>query len=146
MKSQLSTSTLAALAIALSACEQQPAPETKPADSATSAAPASAAEVKHVDAKGAAELLKTVTVLDVRTPEEFSLSHIEGAKNIDFKNASFESEIAKLPKDAPYLVHCRSGGRSTSSLETFKKLGFTHIYHLDGGLMGWEDAGQPLTH
>ena len=106
--------------------------------------------VQHVDAKAAAKLLasddkkKTPVVLDIRTPGEFKEGHLKDAKNIDFLEDSFEAKVAKLDKDKNYLVHCKSGGRSTKSLEVFKKLGFKNIYHLDGGFMAWEDAEQEV--
>jgi phage shock protein E len=105
-----------------------------------------AAAVKHVDAKAAAALVqeKKATVLDVRTAGEFAEGHIAGAKNLDFNGADFEQRLKELDKTQPYLVHCRSGGRSGKSLATFQKLGFTNIHHLDGGIMAWEDAKQPL--
>jgi rhodanese-related sulfurtransferase len=101
----------------------------------------------HVDAKAAEKLVKEgkVTVVDVRTVNEYKQGHIAGAKNIDFTENDFESQVAKLDKSKPYLVHCASGHRSTNSLETFKKLGFKSIYHLDGGLKAWEAAGKPVT-
>lgn len=110
------------------------------------------AAVVHVDAAGAADLLKKssdaaeesdrVVVLDVRTSEEFKEERIEGAKNVDFKAADFREMAGKLDRSKPYLVHCRSGRRSTASLEILKELGFTRIYHLDGGILAWKEAGQ----
>ncbi len=103
-------------------------------------------KVSHVDAKEAAALVSNgkVTVLDVRTVEEFGEGHIKGAKNIDIMGGSFEQGLAALDKSKPYLVHCQSGGRSTRSLATFKKLGFENIIHLDGGMKGWLAAAQPV--
>src|SRR3954470_8467015 len=100
----------------------------------------------HVDAAAAEKLVKDakVTVLDVRTPDEFKQGHIAGAKNIDFTENDFEKKVGELDKSKPFLVHCGSGRRSTSSLEIFKKLGFQSIYHLDGGLKSWEAAGKPV--
>lgn len=65
------------------------------------------AAVTHVDAGQAAKLVqeKKVTVLDIRTPDEFKEGRIAGAVNIDFNGKSFEAEIAKLDKSKPYLVH-----------------------------------------
>lgn len=102
--------------------------------------------VKHVKAEEAASLVKEgkVQVLDVRTADEYKEGHIKGAKNIDFTENSFESEVAKLDKTKPWLVHCQSGRRSTESLEALQKLGFQHVYHLDGGIKGWKEAGKPL--
>jgi rhodanese-related sulfurtransferase len=100
----------------------------------------------HVDPNAAEKLVKEgkVTVVDVRTINEYKQGHIAGAKNIDFTESDFEGKVAKLDKSKPYLVHCASGHRSTNSLETFKKLGFQSIYHLDGGLKAWEGAGKPV--
>jgi rhodanese-related sulfurtransferase len=103
--------------------------------------------VKHVDAKGAAELIKdtkNVVVLDIRTPREFAAGHIKDAKNIDYRASDFAEKIGKLDKSKTYVVHCASGGRSTRSLPAFKKLGFKSVVHLDDGFGGWEKAGQPV--
>jgi rhodanese-related sulfurtransferase len=107
--------------------------------------------VKHADASGAKKIIDDsaakdgkVVVLDVRTPEEFKASHIPGAVNVDFKAKDFAEQVAKLDKGKTYVVHCGSGRRSTSSLETFKKLGFKSIVHLDNGFGGWQKAGLPV--
>lgn len=102
--------------------------------------------VSHVKAAEAARLVEEgkVTVLDVRTPEEYRDAHIKGAKNIDYNASDFAAKVRELDKSKPYLVHCKSGGRSTSSLATFKELGFEKIIHLDGGFTGWEAAKLPV--
>lgn len=103
--------------------------------------------IKHVDAAGAAKLLQNdpkVVVLDIRTPQEFSEGHLRGAQNVDFYAENFEASLKKLAPDKTYLVHCASGGRSTKSLDLFKKLGFKSVVHLDGGFKGWVKAGQPV--
>ncbi len=103
--------------------------------------------VKHVDAAAAEKLIKdgAVTVIDVRTSDEYKQAHIAGAKNVDFIEDDFEKKISELDKSKSYLVHCASGNRSGNSLEIFKKLGFKSIYHLDNGLKGWEAAGKPVV-
>lgn len=85
-----------------------------------------------------------VTVIDVRTKDEFAEGHIAGAKNIDFKQPDFEKQLSGLDKSKSYLVHCQAGGRSRASLKVFEKLGFQSVYHLNDGFMGWEDAGKPV--
>lgn len=104
------------------------------------------AEVKNVKADEAAKLVEAgkVTVIDVRTPDEFKGGHIKGARNIDISSETFERDLAALDKSKPYLVHCQGGGRSTRSLKTFEKLGFKDIYHLDEGFSSWEEAGKPV--
>ena len=104
------------------------------------------AGVRHVDPAGAEKLIqeKRVVVLDIRTPAEFEAGHIAGAINLNFNDAEFSRKLDQLDKSRTYLVHCASGRRSTSSLETLRKLKFKSVVHLDGGLRAWEKAGNPV--
>jgi len=78
-----------------------------------------------------------IVVLDIRTPDEFNEGHIENAINIDFWGDDFSSQLAKLDKNQTYLLHCRSGGRSSSALEIFRKMGFSNLIHLNEGIATW---------
>lgn len=104
-------------------------------------------KVKHVDAEKAAQLVAEgkVTVLDVRTAEEFAEGHIKGAQNVDILEKDFAQKLGAVDKKKPVLVHCQAGGRSTRSLPKLEQAGFTEIYHLDGGLEDWKKAGKPVT-
>jgi len=103
--------------------------------------------VTNVQADIAAKLVAEgkVTVLDVRTAEEFAEGHIAGATNINFMAKDFAARVGKLDRDKVYLVHCASGGRSKRCLPQLKQLGFKQIYHLDGGFSAWEEAGKPVA-
>ena len=105
-------------------------------------------DLKHVQPKQAAELLKTdknLVVLDVRTPAEFQAGHLKNAVNVSYNAPDFEQQLAKLDKVKPYLIHCAVGGRSTKSLPVLQKLGFQNVRHLDGGLQAWQQAGLPVV-
>jgi phage shock protein E len=105
------------------------------------------APVEHLTANEAVEVLASdegCVVLDIRTPAEYADGHIAGAVNVDFRADNFKEELGKLDPRTPYLVHCGSGGRSTSSLPVFEELGFMKIYHLAEGLGGWEADGNPI--
>ncbi|NOQ70543.1 MAG: rhodanese-like domain-containing protein [Crocinitomix sp.] len=80
---------------------------------------------------------ENVQLIDVRTPGEFQDGAIEGASNIDYNNASFESNINSLDKNAPVLIYCRSGNRSSKALKVFEANGFTHVLELEGGYLNW---------
>ena len=103
--------------------------------------------VTNVDAKEAAKLVATgkVTVLDVRTAEEFAEGHIAGATNINFMAKDFAAQTGQLDRNKTYLLHCASGGRSKRCLPQLKQLGFKEIIHLDGGMAAWEEAGNPVV-
>ncbi|MEM7011706.1 MAG: rhodanese-like domain-containing protein, partial [Verrucomicrobiota bacterium] len=105
-------------------------------------------EIKNVSAEEAAKLLADknlqLQVLDIRTQEEFEEGHIDGAILVDFRGADFKDQLKKLDKSKPYLMHCRSGGRSTTAFKTFRELEFQKIFHLNSGILGWLDAGKPV--
>ncbi|OKL47140.1 hypothetical protein BSR29_05495 [Boudabousia liubingyangii] len=73
---------------------------------------------------------KTSEILDVRTPAEFAEGHLEGAKNIDFNDANFKTEVQKLDPKGSYVLYCRSGNRAGKALSVMKEMGFEHLANL----------------
>lgn len=73
-------------------------------------------------------------LLDVRTPAEFNVSHIENAVNVDYENINFDSEVKKLDQTKEYFIYCRSGNRSSKALPIMKASGIKVIYELQGGI------------
>lgn len=86
-----------------------------------------------------------LVVLDVRTPEEFSEGHIEGAINLDFYSPDFREELGKLDRSRTYITHCRSGKRSEKTIEMMNELGFREVYNMEGGIIRWIEEGLPIT-
>ena len=84
-------------------------------------------------------------IIDVRTSEEFAEGHIENAININFRSENFRGEIDRLDRDKTYLLHCRSGSRSSSALNVMKELNFIKIYHMTGGIIEWTEEGLPTV-
>ncbi len=98
------------------------------------------ATFKDVDVKEANAMIaqnKDLVILDVRTPEETDQGIIPNAIIIDYHNSNFDSEIAKLDKSKPYLVYCRSGGRSVGASNKMIDLGFTDVTNMKGGYTAW---------
>lgn len=86
-----------------------------------------------------------LVILDVRTQEEFEEGHIEGAVMLDFYRDDFETELADLDPNVPYVVYCRSGNRSGQTIALMEDLEFRTVADVDGGVLAWETAGLPLT-
>jgi phage shock protein E len=76
-------------------------------------------------------------IIDIRTPQEFSQGHIEGAININYFDHSFIDQMGKYDKSKPVFLYCRSGNRTSSAAAKVAKLGFGEIYDLQGGIMSW---------
>lgn len=72
-------------------------------------------------------------LVDVRTAKEVAAGSVEGATNIDFYSDDFKDQIAKLDKEKPLFVYCKSGGRSGQTAEVCKELGFKEVYDMEGG-------------
>lgn len=83
-------------------------------------------------------------LLDVRTPQEFEERHLANAVNIDINGENFEGQIDKLDKNKTVFVYCLSGGRSTTAAAALAKKGFKNIYNLEGGILAWVNAGNPI--
>lgn len=71
-------------------------------------------------------------VLDVRTPEEFAEGHLANAVNIPFEQVTEEFAKRVITKDAPVVLYCRSGRRSSIATEALVAAGYTQIYNGGG--------------
>jgi rhodanese-related sulfurtransferase len=110
----------------------------------------SESDSKHftaVSAKQAANLIdkhngdSEFVILDIRTPGEFKSGHLAESVLIDFYSQTFAENLSRLDKEKTYLIYCRSGNRSSKSLEIFKKLKFQKVYHMESGIRAWQSEG-----
>lgn len=77
-----------------------------------------------------------VTLVDVRTADEYAESHIEGAILLPNEEIG-DSQPAALPAaDAEIIVYCRTGRRSAEAAKKLAALGYTNLYDL-GGIESW---------
>ncbi len=82
-----------------------------------------------------------ITLLDVRTPEEYVVGHLPNAINIDWTGDQFNATTEKIDKTKPVFVYCMSGGRSHSAAQDLQKRGFKNVTELKGGILKWRAAG-----
>lgn len=77
-----------------------------------------------------------VTVVDVRSPEEFAASHIDGAINIPADQ--LPTRVAELDSTQTIVTVCNHGGsRSRTAAERLRALGYDETLPLRGGTHGW---------
>ncbi len=77
------------------------------------------------------QLLKDEKVYDVRTVEEFAVSHVKTATLIPITDMQ-AGKFPDVPKDTPIALYCRSGNRAGIALDLMKKAGFTNVRNLGG--------------
>ncbi len=104
--------------------------------------------IQTLDPKTYAEKLKTTEkpqLLDVRTPQEYDVEHLENADNVNVNSADFATKAAQYDKTKPVFVYCKVGGRSAQAADKLAEMGFKEIYNLDGGIMKWSANNLPKT-
>ena len=136
----------ASVSLALSACSDENASSARDGEKneELKAAPSSITDVSAALADQIIASDASLVVLDVRTPAEFAEGHISGAINIDFKADDFAVNLAKLDPTKQYLLHCKSGNRSSKALTVMQEQGFRNIVHMTDGFDAWKNAGHPV--
>jgi len=57
------------------------------------------------------------------------------------------NHLDRLPedRDATIVLYCRTGPMSAQAAEVLVGLGYTDVYHLDGGFNAWAEWGLPMA-
>lgn len=87
-----------------------------------------------------------ITVIDVRTAEEFSgeLGHIPGSQLKPLPEIeSWASQMDSL-KDEEIILVCRSGNRSGHAARYLEERGFKHLVNVKGGMREWNKMGYEI--
>jgi len=82
----------------------------------------------------------TLVLFDAREPEEFQVSHINGAQCIGYEKPDY-SLLNQYAKDTPIVVYCSVGKRSEDIGRALRKKGYTNVYNLFGGIFDWTNRG-----
>ena len=82
---------------------------------------------------------KAITLLDTRTPKEFSQGHIEGFTNIPVDE--LRERISEIPVEKPVYVICQSGLRSYIATRILEGYGY-EAYNFAGGYRFYEAVVQ----
>jgi uncharacterized membrane protein YdjX (TVP38/TMEM64 family)/rhodanese-related sulfurtransferase len=86
---------------------------------------------------------EVVTVIDVRSPEEFvgPLGHIPSACNMPI--AGFAGRLGELAgrEQAPLVLVCRTERRSATAARILREAGFVQAAVLRGGMVQWNEHG-----
>lgn len=85
---------------------------------------------------------RPVLLLDVRTPEEFAISHLQEAHQID----SAETAVALLAMTEPgtlVVAYCSVGYRSAALVQELRDRGIDAV-NLEGSIFRWANENRPV--
>ncbi|WP_425235920.1 rhodanese-like domain-containing protein [Ulvibacterium sp.] len=81
--------------------------------------------------------IKDGILIDVRTPNEFGMGHLENALNINWFDTGFQKHFDTIPKDRKMYLYCKKGGRSAKAQQLLDSLGYRNVVNLIGGYDVW---------
>jgi len=81
--------------------------------------------------------------VDCRLPNEYQLTHIEGAELIPLQQLPQRFNDLQPHKDEKIVVHCKSGGRSMQFTQALRQAGFKDVKSMAGGILLWNKDINP---
>jgi rhodanese-related sulfurtransferase len=80
-------------------------------------------------------------IIDVRTPEEFTINHINGAVYVNLKDANHLDALKTFDKTKPVFIYAIQNNRPDILAQELHANGYTEVYELKGGIAAWIGSG-----
>jgi sulfur dioxygenase len=102
------------------------------------------AGIWEIDPHELEERARSLQILDVREPQEFTgpLGHIRSAILIPL--GELAQRAGELARDRPIVAVCRAGSRSAQATAILREAGFTDVANLAGGMLRWRSEGHAV--
>ena len=106
----------------------------------------------NISAAQLAELMENsadeISVVDLRSAEDYAAGHIEGAINLPY-GKGMQENFSILPTNKTLILQCYSGQTASQTMAGLRVMGYT-AYNLSGGMgaeggSGWLGAGYELV-
>ncbi|MEQ6354708.1 rhodanese-like domain-containing protein [Lysinibacillus sp. M3] len=91
-------------------------------------------EISVMEVQQALEQGQAINLIDVREVDEVESGHIPGIIHIPL--GLLEFRMHELNKNEPYVMVCRSGGRSGNAAQFLESQGFD-VSNMVGGMLAW---------
>lgn len=82
-------------------------------------------------------------LIDVRTEDEFAVSHLFGATRANRVDTALALLDGK-PKDTRVVTYCAVGWRSSHLARELEKHGYSNVVNLEGSIFAWANTDRPL--
>ena len=84
-------------------------------------------------------------LVDVREESEYAKGCLPGAVHLG--KGVIERDVEQRFPDtgAEIILYCGGGFRSALAADNLRKMGYTNVISMDGGVRGWREKGYPMT-
>jgi rhodanese-related sulfurtransferase len=101
-------------------------------------------EVSPEEVKHAIDEKQQCVLLDVRTLGEYSRGHIAGSMHIPVDEIQ-NTVVTRIPDVSTRIyVYCLSGNRSANAVSEMIRMGYTNVFSMQYGLLGWRAKYFPV--
>jgi rhodanese-related sulfurtransferase len=83
--------------------------------------------------------------LDVREDHEYAQDHARGARHLGRGILERDIETVIPHKQAEIVLYCGGGYRSALAAESLRRMGYSNVTSMIGGIKAWRDAGYPMS-
>ena len=87
---------------------------------------------------------RTFHLIDVREESEYAVDHLPGARSLSKGIIERDVEIAVPDTGAEIVLYCGGGYRSALAADNLRKMGYTNVWSMWGGIRAWREAEYPL--
>ncbi|MFM9884862.1 MAG: rhodanese-like domain-containing protein [Burkholderiales bacterium] len=103
-------------------------------------------EVRHITTSELAVRLagQSPILLDVRTADEFAISHLPGARHAP-NDSAVRTLLKGIEADQSIVVYCAVGYRSARTTDLLRRLGYVNAINLEGSIFAWANEGRPIV-
>ncbi|MDJ1182473.1 rhodanese-like domain-containing protein [Roseofilum casamattae] len=81
-------------------------------------------------------------IVDVRAPEEFAVSHLKGAVNLEDPEAILQ--LAQQQQAEQIVLYCSVGYRSAQMAQMIEEQGWDAVVNFEGSIFEWANSGRPV--
>jgi rhodanese-related sulfurtransferase len=85
-----------------------------------------------------------LTIVDVRSFDEYKSGHIPGAISIPFWSVFTRHSDIPSAHDEPVVIYCENGPRAKLAKLCLRVVGFEQVVYLTGHMSSWRKAGLPI--
>jgi rhodanese-related sulfurtransferase len=82
--------------------------------------------------------------IDVREDNEFAVDHAKGARHLGRGVLERDIETVIPDRQAGIILYCGGGYRSALAADNLRRMGYTNVISMDGGIRAWREAGYPI--